>query len=172
MTIAVRPAVAGDEMRLAAVGQASFLEAFAGDLDGNDILAHCAANHSAALYAGWLADVRYRLFLAEAPGGAPVGYGVLAPPDLPLPDLGPHDVEIKRIYVLHRFHGQKVGWSLMNAMLTEGRGAGRRRALVGTLGTNARAIAFYGSFGFRLAGERQFRVGRTVCDDVIMALTL
>jgi ribosomal protein S18 acetylase RimI-like enzyme len=172
MTVTVRPAAPGDAGRLAAIGQASFLEAFAGDLGGDDILAHCAVQHAVTLYEGWLADGAKRLWLAEAEGGAPVGYAVSAPPDLPLPDLGPHDIEVKRIYVLHRFHGGGVGWRLMQAALDEARRVGRRRALLGVYSGNAQAIAFYERVGFRRVGERKFRVGETWCDDFIFGMMI
>ena len=71
--ITIRPCVKGDEQALALVGQATFLEAFAGILDGADIIAHCQRQHDVQLYRDWLALPVMRLWLAEAtPGGAPV----------------------------------------------------------------------------------------------------
>jgi hypothetical protein len=110
MNIVIREAGLGDEHRLAAVGAASFLESYAGDLSVDDILAHCAGQHSAIFYEDWLIGGEARLWLAEAAEGrAPVGYLVMTAPDVPLADLGSGDVEIKRIYVLHPFQGEKVG---------------------------------------------------------------
>ena len=107
--IAIRPCVKGDEAALALVGQATFLEAFAGILDGADVIAHCQRQHNVELYRDWLALPAMRLWLAEAtPGGAPVGYLVLSPASLPVADPRPDDLEIKRIYLLHRFQGQHV----------------------------------------------------------------
>jgi ribosomal protein S18 acetylase RimI-like enzyme len=172
MKITVRRATPADAGRLALVGQATFLEAFAGDLDGDDLLAHCATQHAIGLYADWLADGRKRIWLAEAEGGAPIGYVVSAPPDLPLDDLGPEDIEIKRIYMLHRFHGLGVGRALMSAALDAARLEGRARALLGVFSANAQAIAFYRRVGFRPLGERRFQVGRTWCDDLVMGMPL
>ena len=56
---------------LALIGPASFLEAFAGVLEGKDILAHCRHQHSVAKYAAWLAQPEARACLAEVKG-APV----------------------------------------------------------------------------------------------------
>ena len=81
--IALRSCVPGDEEALALVGAATFLETFAGLLTGPDILAHCRVQHAASQYAAWLADAKYRLCLAEL-NGAPVGFVVLSPPDLPV----------------------------------------------------------------------------------------
>ncbi len=173
MTVVIREAGLGDEHRLAAVGAASFLESYAGILPGDDILAHCDTQHTAMVYEDWLIGGEARLWLAEAAEGrAPVGYLVMTAPDLPLSDLGPGDVEIKRIYVLHRFQGDKVGWSLMKTALDAARRTGKTRALVGVYGKNDRAIAFYKRVGFTVVGERKFQVGATVHDDLILALAL
>lgn len=50
----IRPSTAVDAPTLSLLGQATFLEAFAGILNGPDILAHCAGAHAADLYASWL----------------------------------------------------------------------------------------------------------------------
>src|SRR5687768_10971253 len=96
----LRSCAAGDEAALALVGQASFLETFAGILGGRDIVQHCERAHARSVYRAWLDDSACALWLAEvAPGDAPVGYAVVAPAQLPLADLDPSDLELKRIYL-------------------------------------------------------------------------
>ena len=169
--IRVRAAVRGDENALSAVGKASFLEAFAGILDGADILAHCERQHSAAVYRDWLDDAAMRIWLAEAsPGAAPVGYLVLAPATLPVAAPRADDLEIKRIYLLHRFHGQRVGRQLMDAAVAAARTQGAGRVLLGVYAENHDAIAFYQRCGFKQIGSRTFRVGDTDYADIILAL--
>ena len=120
----IRPRTAVDAPALSLLGQATFLEAFAGILDGPDILAHCARAHAADLYASWLADERYRIWMALAqPGLAPVGYAVLAPSDLPVPDPRPGELEVKRIYLLNRFQGSGLGRRLMATAIEQARAA-------------------------------------------------
>ena len=171
--ISLRPCVKGDEQALALVGQATFLEAFAGILDGADIIAHCQRQHDAQLYRDWLALPAMRLWLAEAtPGGAPVGYLVLSPASLPVPDPRPDDLEIKRIYLLHRFQGQRVGQRLMQAALAQARASGAGRVLLGVYAENHDALAFYARCGFAQLGRRTFRVGRTDYQDVILGIGL
>jgi diamine N-acetyltransferase len=98
--IRIRRAAPGDEAALSLVGAATFLDAFAATLDGGDILAHCRRQHAPDIYARWLADKSYTIWLATVePGEAPVGYLVLAPADLPLAELAPDDLEVKRIYI-------------------------------------------------------------------------
>jgi ribosomal protein S18 acetylase RimI-like enzyme len=172
MDIAIRRCRPGDEHALAAVGQATFLETYAGIVDGADILAHSHGPHSVQTYRQFLAEPDYQLFLAVAePGEAPVGYTVFCPPDLPVP-IGEGDVELKRIYVLHRFHGDKVGPRLLQAGLDWARARGFRRMLLGAYRDNHRAIAFYRRNGFEQVGVRVFRVGVRDYNDVVLAVNL
>ncbi len=162
----------GDEEKLALVGAASFLEAFAGStfLDGVDVLAHCRNQHSAAKYAAMLADPGTRACLAEVKG-APVGYAVVCPPDLSVP-VGPDDMELKRIYLLHRFQGSGIGAALMEWSVKMARQMGMRRLLLGVNDQNDKAVGFYLRQGFEHAGTRSFQVGNTVCSDFILARRL
>ena len=67
----IREAGADDASALALIGAATFLETFAGILDGDAIVGHCAAQHVEAAYRAYLADGA-RAWIAEAqPGGAP-----------------------------------------------------------------------------------------------------
>ncbi|SHM26195.1 L-amino acid N-acyltransferase YncA [Duganella sacchari] len=171
--ILIRAAARGDEEALSAVGKASFLEAFAGILDGGDIIAHCEKQHAAAVYRDWLVDGDMRIWLAEVnPGRAPIGYLVLAPATLPIAEPRADDLEIKRIYLLHRFHGQRVGKRLMDAAVADARARGVGRVLLGVYAENHDALAFYQRCGFRQIGSRTFRVGDTDYADTILALEL
>lgn len=163
----------GDEDKLALVGAASFLEAFADVLSADDILAHCANQHAAVIYRSWLEDGKVRIWIAESGvGNAPVGYLVLAPPKLPVTDPRPDDLEVKRIYLLHRFQGNGLGRRLMAEAIASAREVGSGRLLLGVYAKNDAAIAFYGRCGFRKVGERRFRVGNTECEDFVMGLEL
>jgi len=169
----IRPSTAVDVPALSLLGQATFLEAFAGILDGPDILAHCARAHAADVYASWLADERYRIWMALArPGLAPVGYAVLAPSDLPVPDPRPDELEVKRIYLLNRFQGSGLGGRLMATAIEQARVRRLPRLLLGVYSENAAAIGFYRRLGFETIGHRSFTVGATVCDDLVMSLVL
>lgn len=168
----IRPCRPGDEDALALVGQATFLETFAGILPGSDIVAHCRGQHAAAVYRSWL-DGGARIWLAEAePSGAPVGYLVLMPTSLPVPDPTDRDLEVKRIYLLDRFRGKGIGNALMLAAETHARQAGATRLLLGVYSRNDRAVAFYERFGFRRVGTRKFRVGAHDYDDFVMSMDL
>jgi ribosomal protein S18 acetylase RimI-like enzyme len=167
-----RPCVPGDEASLALVGQATFLETFAGILGGKDIVAHCAQAHSAEMYRAWLADPNYALWLVESsPGNAPVGFMVVAPPQLPLPDTA-GDLELKRIYLLGKFQGGGLGKRLVAASVAHSIAAGAKRLLLGVYAHNQPAIEFYERAGFRKLGTRKFDVGGKEYDDNIMGMSL
>lgn len=110
----IRPCTTADASLLALVGSATFLEAFAGFIAGDAILAHCTKNHSVEAYTRYLAQPTARAWLAEVDpaigtGPAPVGYALLTEPDFS-PDLPqPGDLELKRIYVLSKFYGRTDG---------------------------------------------------------------
>lgn len=173
MDLDIRPCMAGDGAALALVGQATFLETYAGQLPGEDILFHAAREHSAARYAGWLAEPdRYRLWGAVTQTtGAMVGYVMLCPPDLPIPTTA-QDLEIKRIYLLSRFQGGGVGARLMATAVEAAKTSGARRVLLGVWRENAQAIAFYARQGFAEAGVRRFQVGANTYDDLVLAKDL
>lgn len=167
---AIRRAGSDDSGALALVGAATFLESYAGELRGADILAHCAARHAAAVYAGGLAR-DWCVWLGQAPRGAPVGYAVLAAPDIP--QALPGDLELLRIYTLSRWHGSGLGPALLAAAVEEARGRGAPRLLLGAYARNHRALAFYRRSGFEVVGQRSFTVGgATYDDDVVMARAL
>jgi ribosomal protein S18 acetylase RimI-like enzyme len=168
-SVALRKAVPGDERLLSLVGQASFLETFAGILSGQDVVSHCIQQHSPEKYEAWLRDNATTVWLAEiAPQQAPIGYLVLTKPDLPLPDLGPEDSEIKRIYILHRFQGQGVGAKLMEEAERFAAASKIRRLLLGVYSKNTAAVAFYHKLGYKNVGHRSFRVGENTYEDFIL----
>lgn len=167
--LTIRKCVPGDEAALSLVGQASFLEAFAGTLDGRDILAHCGRQHSEDVYRTWLADPAVDIWVAESKD-APVGYVVLAPSSLPVADPRPGDIEIKRVYLLHRFQGTGLGKALMETASSHARATGKTRILLGVYSGNTGAIAFYRKLGYVDVGTREFTVGNHTYHDLILAL--
>jgi ribosomal protein S18 acetylase RimI-like enzyme len=148
--ITVRAARAGDEAALSLLGGATFLESYAHLLPVTDILGHVARQHATA----------------------PVGYAVLTPPDLPLADIAPGDLEIRRIYLLHRFQRGGLGRRLMDEVLGYGRAIAARRVLLGVYSRNEAALGFYQRLGFARVGTRQFRVGANDYFDYILSLDL
>ena len=168
---AIRDAVADDAARLALVGAATFLDGFAGVIDGDAMVAHCARAHGRDYYAGLLARDDVTGWIAEiATTGSPVGYCLLT--DADLPGAGNGDLEVKRIYSLARFHGSGIGRALMERAIGAARARGARRLMLGVYVGNHRAIAFYKRHGFEIVGARRFTVGDQTCEDHVMAMGL
>ena len=171
--VAVRVCGVEDAAALALVGAATFLETYAGMVEGAAIIAHCARQHGVAAYETYLREPRSMAWLAETrEGAAPVGYALVTEPDLPLDDLGPEDLELKRIYLLSRLHGTGTGLRLLEASVAAVREAGCRRLLLGVNRENVRGLAFYRRNGFVEAGVRRFTVGHQTFDDLVLALRL
>lgn len=171
--IRIRPCTGDDVHALALIGQATFLETFAGVLSGRDIVAHCEKAHSVELYREWLENAAYGLWLAEvAPGNAPVGFMVVAPAQLPLPDLSGRDVELKRIYILSKFQGGGTGTKFISAALDHAGKLKAARLLLGVYANNHAALGFYRRHGFKQLGSRMFNVGGQDYDDRIMGRAL
>ncbi len=160
----LRRAGAEDTDALALVAGATFLEAFAGVLDGADIVAHVGRNSSAAAFARYLAEGGIATLAEATPGMAPIGYTMLTAPDLPVAPQ-PGDIELKRIYALAPYHGAGLGAALIARALDDAREAGSGRMLLGVYGGNRRAHRFYEKHRFAVVGERRFLVGTTWHDD-------
>ena len=167
--VALRIATVADAELFTLVGRATFLETYAGILGVEDILAHCAAQHAPEVYAAWLADAACRCWLAETSHGrVPVGYLVLAPASVPIRDPDPSDLEVKRLYLLHRFQRSGVGRKLMDQAMQQARRTAARRVLLGVYSRNHHALKFYDRLGFERLGERTFRVGHSDYFDYLL----
>lgn len=164
----LRRAGVADAATLSLVAGATFLEAFAGVLDGADILAHVARHSSPAAFERYLTAGAIATLAVADSGAAPLGYTLLTPPDLPVEPL-PGDVELKRIYTLAPSWGSGVGAALIERAVADAGAAGWRRMLLGVYGGNRRAQRFYEKHGFTAIGTRRFQVGATWHDDLIYA---
>lgn len=171
--IRLRLAVPADAPALALVAGATFLETFADIIAGQDIVAHVAANNSAEKFGYWIGDAESRLWIAERkPTAAPIGYALLTAPDLPDIVTGADDAELKRIYILSRYHGGGLAGRMMEKVVAEAQARGKSRLLLGVYAANDRALAFYRKQGFGIVGDRRFQVGAALFEDKIMARAL
>jgi ribosomal protein S18 acetylase RimI-like enzyme len=177
--ITLRRATSADAAALALVGGATFLEAFTWMLPGPAIVAHCAKHHTPEAYLAYLAHPETRITLATAGDDVPVGYIMLAAPELPTFDVLPTDLELKRVYLFSRFRssgtsvtnypGMAPAQALLAAAIDDALSLNRNRLLLGTHASNLPAIQFYRRNGFSKAGTRTFLVGDQQCSDFIFA---
>jgi diamine N-acetyltransferase len=168
--VRLRRATFADAAKLSLVGGASFLESFADDHPGDDLVNHVLDRHSVATYQSWLDDPNYALWIVEEALGAPVGYAMLGPGEL----LGAqaNEFEIKRIYVLRRWHGGGHGKQLFQLCRDEAQRRGGKRLMLAVYTANHLAREFYTRQGMTIIGETEFMVGKCRFVDHVMALDL
>jgi ribosomal protein S18 acetylase RimI-like enzyme len=165
----MRRAGPDDASALSLVASASFLETYATELAGADIVAHCLKNTGVELFTRWTTDPSTIVTIAEhEPGHAPIGYTVLTAPDFPI-DTHPTDIELRRIYILAQMQGTGLGKALMARAREDAAAIGRERILLGVYEHNYRAHAFYERQGFTRIGERRFAVGAATYTDPVYA---
>ena len=168
----IRAASLSDAEMLGHIGVATFVESYSDQIEGQAMVRHCTEQHSAGVYAQYLRAPDTGCWLAEhAQTGAPIGYALNCTPDLPI-DTAPSDIELKRIYLLSRFHGQGIADALLQASIDHARARHCTRLLLGTYEDNQRAIGFYAKHGFVSIGTRKFNIGGKVFDDTILAKQL
>jgi ribosomal protein S18 acetylase RimI-like enzyme len=166
--LTIRQAKPGDEQKLSLVGAATFLETYAHMIPGEDLVSHCATEHSPQTYAAWLRDPSATIWLAETEAKAPIGYLLLTKATLPVDAPQPEDLEVQRIYVLSRFHRTGMGYALMNLAVSKAISKGARRLVLGVHNENTRALAFYKRQGYEIIDDRKFQVANSVfCDHVL-----
>jgi ribosomal protein S18 acetylase RimI-like enzyme len=173
MTVSLRECTAADAATMAIIGAATLLEAFAGLVPGDALLAHCQKNHIPAAYISYFEQPKTRAWLAEvAPGAAPVGYAMLTSPDFPAGLAQDGDLELRRIYLFSKFHGGGTGQRMMDLAISSARQQHAKRLLLGVHPDNQRALAFYRKSGFVPIGVRTFQVGTSTFEDPVLALSL
>jgi diamine N-acetyltransferase len=166
----LRRATADDAGKLALIGAASFLETFANDHPGDATVEFIRAYHSESAWAATLAKPDTVVWIVEEAAGCPVGYAVLS--NGSLPGTTPDDAELKRIYVLSRWHGTGIGRDLFEVVEAEARTRRAARMVLSVYTRNARAIRFYEKQGFAVIGDAMFAEFPVAFSDKVMAKAL
>ncbi|MCB2112478.1 MAG: GNAT family N-acetyltransferase [Parvularculaceae bacterium] len=165
----IRLADENDAERLAFIGAETFRSTFGHLYAPADIAAFLAESHSPEAYRRTLTTPDFRVWIAEADGGATVGYAVAGPCGLPVPDLTPNSGEVKRIYLDETARGTGLGARLMASALEYLR---KRfdRIYLSVYSENFPAQRFYERFGFAKIGEYDFMVGEHADPEWMMEL--
>ncbi len=88
-------------------------------------------------------------------------------------EIRDHDgVEIERIYVLKKYHGQKVGQLLFDTAMQRAQQAGAAYIWLGVWEKNEKAIKFYIRNGFIRFDSHTFKLGDEEQTDIMMKLGL
>lgn len=161
-----------DAAALALLGGATFLASFAHDHPGAALLAHIRDAHGQDYYRAKLAHPDCTVLIGETPLGAPVGYALITPPDLPVATSQGRDLELKRIYLLSGWQGGGNGDAVMDLVIANAMARRADRLLLAVYPQNDRARRFYARHGFDQIGEMTFMVGDVPFRDLIYARAL
>lgn len=159
-----------DAAKLSLVGAASFLETFANDHPGDALVAFTRSTHSVQAWESTLSAPANTAWIVEEVAGAPIGYAVVA--SATLPGTTASDAELKRIYLMSRWHGTGMGKALFDAAVTEARARQAERLVLSVYTRNTRAIGFYEKQGFAKIGEAMFAEFPVEFADFVMAKPL
>jgi diamine N-acetyltransferase len=176
----VRPARPEEARALGDLAARTFPDACPPDMAAEDVHAFIDEHLSESAFAGYLADPRYLVLLAETPDAGPIGYTLVdtapeeAPPGGSSTDSsgGPAPAYLSKMYVLDTARGTGAATALMRATLDAARRRGHRQAWLGVNRANVRANAFYEKLGFAVVGERTFPVGEATGHDYLRLVDL
>ena len=166
----LRRAGVADAAKLSLIGCATFIESFANDHDGDEVVRYLASDHSPEWYARELGNPAKAAWLVEEAVGCPVGYAMVIPATLPGTDPA-SDFELKRIYMLSKWHGGGWGAKLFQAAEDEARAHGAKRLVLSVYVENFSAQKFYAARGFETIGRWVFE-GFDTSEDFIVAKTI
>jgi diamine N-acetyltransferase len=158
--VLLRRATVSDIPALAALGAATFTEAFGNLYAPKDLSAFLAAARSEDAYSRLMRDARNAIWLALASDAtAPVGYAVAGPCKLPVEGLTPSAGEILELYVLADHRQHRLGSRLLAGALDWLATEKRQPVYVGVWSQNLGAQRLYERSGFRKVAEYDFPVG-------------
>lgn len=165
--VTIRPAIPADAAFLAAIAERTFRDAFAAENSSSDIDLHCAQYFRPELQSREISDPRLVTLLAEAAGEL-IGFAQLRLEHAASCVQCEQPSELNRLYVASAWHGRGAAHDLMLAVFDEAARAGSDCIWLGVWEKNARAIAFYRKYGFRVVGDHTFMLGRDRQRDLIL----
>lgn len=176
MEVNIRTAGPSDAAALAELAAITFPLACPAGSSTDDVAAFVKANLGAQAFAGYLADPRRVVFVAEDAAtkgpGRLLAYTMLVdspPSDIDVAAVAePDAVELSKCYAHPDVHGGGVAAQILRRSLEWIDGQGNRQAWLGVNSENGRARAFYGKHGFTVAGTRSFQLGSRVEHDHVM----
>ena len=168
--VEVRRAGSADAQALAMLGAQTFLESHIHEADPQDLDDYVSSNFDVDRIGDKLSKPATVYLLAFRDGGDwPSGYTELST----VAGLGGHkSVVLERIYVAEQDIGLGVGGALMRTALLDHMRLGCDSMSLGVDHHNMYAVGFYRRFGFAVAGERDFTIGRTVRRQLVMQRSL
>ncbi|WP_324670504.1 GNAT family N-acetyltransferase [Hymenobacter sp. GOD-10R] len=169
--ITINQAGLSDLDRLQQIGRQTFFETFAASNSEQNMQTYLAEGFSSEKLTAELREPHSAFYFAEQAGRV-IGYLKVNTGPAQTEQQAAHALEIERIYVLHEFHGQRVGQQLYEQALTLAQQAQAEYVWLGVWEENPRAIRFYQKNGFVEFDKHVFKLGDDVQTDILMKLDL
>ncbi len=116
---------------------------------------------------GWRAELSNleNIYMAAWKEEEPTGYLKLAWDHVPEVLKGQHLLEVGKLYVDQRFHGQGIAQRLMDYALDHAQEQQFDGLWLGVWEHNHRAMGFYRKYGFEIVGTHPFEMGAGLIED-------
>ncbi|KAI9273603.1 acyl-CoA N-acyltransferase [Sporodiniella umbellata] len=152
---------------LTKIGKKTFEETYAEDNTGDDMKNYLNKAFSLSQVTEELNDPKKTTFILME-NDLPIGYAQLAETkDIYDCVTDREATELKRIYVEKKYIGTGVGKRLMVQLLAETKKK-KNTIWLGVWKKNELALKFYKDFGFKIVGERVFKLGKKEGSDWVM----
>ena len=163
----IRVATNNDVDLLARLGAETFTESFSHLYKPKDLAAFLAKDHSPKAYERTLVDPKARGWIAETDGGEAIGYALVCPCNLPVPDMPDNAGELKRFYILKDHQGGGLGSKMLEDIF-RWTDETFDQFYVSVWSGNDGGIRLYERFAFVKVHEYQFMVGEQADLEFIM----
>ncbi|MGI9295880.1 MAG: GNAT family N-acetyltransferase [Pseudomonadales bacterium] len=171
--ITIRRATAEDIPTLADFAASTFRDTFEADNHPADIDNYLRDSFSAKRVQEEFDDANSTFLIAYLEDDdLPAGYAKLSKATQHSEVPNRKAMEIERLYAAKIAIGHGVGAALMRACLEEAEAFGSEAIWLGVWEQNVRAIRFYQRWEFETVGERQFKLGSDLQNDLVMSRNL
>lgn len=160
MKIAIREACAHEAARLTVLMRETFLVANGDCSSVENVNAFLDAAYTVSRQREELTDPDLATLIAQDDEGYWAGYAQLRFATEPKNGVTlARPVELGRIYLLPRYHGQRVGAALMASLVARARDRGGDGLWLSVWEEATQALRFYVRHGFQIVGRALFTVG-------------
>ncbi len=172
--LAIRLATPADAGVVAELSSITFKETYWGTDTDENILQHIDAYFNEEQICTEIEDANANWYFIAYLNEQPVGYIRLRHDILLKPDYlqSKEALEVARLYVLKAFHGQKIGWQLLQQAEKFAEQLQCEVIWLCVWKENQKALLFYQQGGFELAGEYLFQLGTSTYIDWAMTKKL
>ena len=169
--IIIRKATISDLEIIQEISKQTFLETFAEVNTPENMANYVRENFNPEQMASEINNPESEFYLASLENEI-IGYMKLNFGDAQTEKQKGNNLEIHRIYVLHAFHGKKIGQLLLDEVLKIAKQLAVKSVWLGVWEENHRAIQFYSKNGFVTFDKHIFTLGDDVQTDLLMQLEM